>query len=118
MASSSQQQFWKHDVKVARDYNQTLGTGEGASLKKRLFEDLAHFHCDEFRTLTTNRTSRFSNQHTWSPMMKVARRSMTIQELEKLYLNPTYTKTDSRPTKYVKANLRRISALRIQKKTI
>lgn len=106
MASKSQQQFWKHDVKVARDYNQTLGTGEGVSLKDRLFEDLAHFHGDEFRTLTANGCSGFSNQHTWSPMMRQTKTSrMTIQELEQLYLNPTFNKAESRPTKFVKTNV-------------
>lgn len=105
MVSKSQQQFWKHDVKVARDYNQTLGTGEGASLKKKLLEDLAHFQSEEFRTLTTSGSSRFSNQHTWSPMMKANRTSrISIQELEKLYLNPTYNKTETRPTKFVQTN--------------
>lgn len=102
MASKYQQQFWKHDVKVARDYNQTLGTCEGASLKERLFEDLAHFHGDEFRTLS----SRFSDQHTWSPMMRQTKTSrMTIQELEQLYLNPTFSKAESRPTTFVKTNV-------------
>lgn len=104
MVSKSQVQFWKHDVKVARDYNKTLGTGDGVKLKEKLFEDLAQIHGNnDFRTLATEASSRFSNQHTWSPMMRGTRTSrISIQELEKLYCNPTYNKTESRPTKFVK----------------
>lgn len=87
MTSKNQQQFWKHDVKVARDYNKTLGTGEGISLKEKVLEDLAEIHGKEISTIAGE---RYSNQHTWSPMMmRTGAKSsrMPIQELEKLYAN-------------------------------
>lgn len=102
MTSKSQQQFWKHDVKVARDYNKTFGTGDGESLKAKLFEDLAQLRGNEFRSLATEGSGRFSNQHTWSPMMRGTRATrISIQELEKLYSNPTYNKPEIRPTTFV-----------------
>lgn len=105
MVSKSQQQFWKHDVKVARDYNKTFGTGEGESLKAKIFEDLAKFRVNEFRSSTTQGSGRFSNQHTWSPMMRGSRETrISIQELEKLYTNPSYNTTDNRPTKFVETH--------------
>lgn len=89
-------------MKVARDYNKTLGAGEGISPKEKLFESLAQIHGDELRTLATEASNRFSNQYTWSPMMRATRTSrISIQDLEKLYCNPTYNKSESRPTKYV-----------------
>lgn len=109
MVSKSQQQFWRHDVKVARDYNKTLGKGEGTSLQQKIFEDFANFHGNDFRTLPTDRPSlsRFSNQHTWSPMMRGNTTSrISIQELEKLYSNPAYNKTEIRPSKFVKNHIK------------
>lgn len=105
MVSKAQQQFWKHDVKVARDYNKTVGTGEGVSLQEKFFEDFANLHGNQFRTLTAegNIPSRFPNQNTWSPMMRGNRTSrISIQELEKLYCKPSFIKTENRPTRWVK----------------
>lgn len=106
MVSKSQEQFWKHDVKVARDYNKTIVNDEGVSLKERLLKDLAQLRDTEFKSLITEAPSGFSNQqHTWSPMMKTNRTSrISIQELEKLYWNPTYTIAENRPTTFVKAS--------------
>lgn len=106
MVSKSQQQFWKHDVKVARDYNKSLGSGEGASLQQKMFEKFANLHGNNLRSMTTDRPgpslSRFSNQHTWSPMMRGNKTSrMSIQELEKLYSNPTFSKSEIRPCRFV-----------------
>ncbi|KAG4073563.1 hypothetical protein HA402_000787 [Bradysia odoriphaga] len=95
MASKNQQQFWKHDVKVARDYNKTLGAGEGVSLREKVLEDLAEIQSNNMRTLNSE---RYSNQHTWSPMMRAGARTsrMPIQELEKLYSNQTDNKAARR----------------------
>ncbi|XP_037052297.1 uncharacterized protein LOC119085886 [Bradysia coprophila] len=95
MVSKNQQQFWKHDVKVARDYNKTLGAGEGVSLKEKVLEDLAEIQGNNIRTLNSE---RYSNQHTWSPMMRTGARTsrMPIQELEKLYSNQTDNKAARR----------------------
>lgn len=99
MVSKSQQQFWKHDVKVARDYNRTVGSTDGTSLKEKLLNDLARLHGSEYRRLSNERSRRFSNQYTWSPMMRGTRTSrMSIQELEKVYCNPMFSKSENRPT--------------------
>ncbi|XP_055933379.1 uncharacterized protein LOC129963216 isoform X2 [Argiope bruennichi] len=43
--------FWKHDVKVARDYNKTLGENEGEDLGKQFLEEWANLNGIDPNTL-------------------------------------------------------------------
>ncbi|KAG8187303.1 hypothetical protein JTE90_011674 [Oedothorax gibbosus] len=43
--------FWKHDVKVARDYNKTLGENEGEDLGKQFLEEWANLNGIDPKTL-------------------------------------------------------------------
>lgn len=107
MVSKYQRQFWKHDVKVARDYNKTIGAGEGASTQEKLFEDFAQLQDNEFKNSYLKRAEHsvnlVSNQYTWSPMMSGPRTTrMTIREIENAYKNMSHTKTDkSHPTRFL-----------------
>ncbi|KAJ6646100.1 hypothetical protein Bhyg_01310 [Pseudolycoriella hygida] len=105
MSSKLQQKFWKHDVKVARDYNKTFGTVEGETLKESLLAELVQLQEKEFRTVT-NKT--FSCQNTWSPMMRVNKSTrMSMQELEKLYWDQSFNKTKIHPAN----RLNRVAAI-------
>ncbi|GIY96751.1 uncharacterized protein CEXT_450201 [Caerostris extrusa] len=46
--------FWKHDVKVARDYNKTLGENEGEDLGKQFLEEWANLNGIDPSTLKTD----------------------------------------------------------------
>ncbi|XP_053693931.1 uncharacterized protein LOC128741855 [Sabethes cyaneus] len=88
-----QKQFWKHDIKIARDYNRTLHSTDGMSISKQLIHDLTALHNKDPEghgfgsELLLNTISR--NQHTWSPNHNYHQREHrpTIQELEALYLS-------------------------------
>lgn len=44
IASSDHRQFWKHDIKIARDYNKTLHSEKDLQLNELIAEDLAEFN--------------------------------------------------------------------------
>ncbi|GFS80926.1 uncharacterized protein NPIL_62451 [Nephila pilipes] len=46
--------FWKHDVKVARDYNKTLGENEGEDLGKQFLEEWANLNGIDPNTLKSD----------------------------------------------------------------
>lgn len=87
--SRNQRQFWKHDVKVARDFNnfssaQTGGDG-GSSLTQKLAEEFAEFQ----ETDPERNGGNTRHQQTWSPMMfrQHDTTNLSIQEMEKIFLN-------------------------------
>ncbi|XP_058446934.1 uncharacterized protein LOC131427604 [Malaya genurostris] len=88
-----QKQFWKHDIKIARDYNRTLHSTDGMSMSKQLIQELTALHNQDQdgrgfgSELKLNTITR--NQHTWSPNHNYHQREHrpTIQELEALYLS-------------------------------
>ncbi|XP_055546990.1 uncharacterized protein LOC129731198 [Wyeomyia smithii] len=88
-----QKQFWKHDIKIARDYNRTLHSTDGMSMSKQLIHDLTALHNQDPESrgfgseLLLNTIGR--NQHTWSPTHNYHQREHrpSIQELEALYLS-------------------------------
>uniref|UniRef100_A0A182NGL2 DUF389 domain-containing protein n=1 Tax=Anopheles dirus TaxID=7168 RepID=A0A182NGL2_9DIPT len=89
-----QKQFWKHDIKIARDYNRTLHTNDGHSMSKNLMQELTSLHHNNDTTgglrgdYLLNSASK-GNQNTWSPRHNYHQRDHrpTIQELEALYLS-------------------------------
>uniref|UniRef100_A0A182LUI5 Uncharacterized protein n=1 Tax=Anopheles culicifacies TaxID=139723 RepID=A0A182LUI5_9DIPT len=89
-----QKQFWKHDIKIARDYNRTLHTTDGHSMSKNLMQELTTLHHNNDTTgglrgdYLLNSASK-GNQNTWSPRHNYHQRDHrpTIQELEALYLS-------------------------------
>lgn len=67
--SDDQRQFWKHDIKIARDYNKTIHADEGQKLQ----EELAQFHenaSENFRGVGAEllRQSHYPHTNTWSPL--------------------------------------------------
>ncbi|XP_053673725.1 uncharacterized protein LOC128723985 [Anopheles nili] len=90
-----QKQFWKHDIKIARDYNRTLHTTDGHSMSKNLMQELTSLHHNNDTTggglrgdFLLNSASK-GNQNTWSPRHNYHQRDHrpTMQELEALYLS-------------------------------
>lgn len=97
-----QKQFWKHDIKIARDYNKTWHTMDGMSVSKQLMQDLTnmqHGQDPENRMYGSDRLLNTiqRNQHTWSPRHNYHQRDHrpTIQELEALYLSLSANTADS-----------------------
>uniref|UniRef100_U5EUZ1 Putative conserved plasma membrane protein n=1 Tax=Corethrella appendiculata TaxID=1370023 RepID=U5EUZ1_9DIPT len=89
IVSRSQKQFWKHDIKIARDYNKTLGRDEASALNQELMDELAniqHHAVDQEQTyrgvgaeLLRKQFGSFSHhQQTWSPMS--ARHHFSIRD--------------------------------------
>lgn len=59
MSSNSQRQFWKHDIKIARDYNKTIQSHDGATLGKKLVDEIAEFQQEGFRGIGAELLRRF-----------------------------------------------------------
>ncbi|XP_049279883.1 uncharacterized protein LOC125762130 [Anopheles funestus] len=97
-----QKQFWKHDIKIARDYNRTLHTNDGHSMSKNLMQELTTLHHNNDTTgglrgdYLLNSASK-GNQNTWSPRHNYHQRDHrpTIQELEALYLSLSANTTEN-----------------------
>lgn len=69
VSSADQRQFWKHDIKIARDYNKTIQAEEGRKFK----EELAPFHgnaSENFKGVGAEllRQSHYPHTNTWSPL--------------------------------------------------
>jgi len=68
VASADQRQFWKHDIKIARDYNKTLNGDDALKLKEELAEFREH-ECDNFKGVGAELLKTYPNAHaTWSPL--------------------------------------------------
>lgn len=66
--ADNQRQFWRHDIKIARDYNKTLNADEG----KRVQSELAEFNenaVENFRGVGAEllRLNPYHSTQTWSP---------------------------------------------------
>lgn len=102
MATQNYRQFWKHDVKIARDYNKTCQVEDATSLRQKLAEEIAGFEaqCDNrgqgvraeiVRRLTQGpMPSIYHHQHTWSPLTHPAQYRPSAQELETLLMNESH----------------------------
>lgn len=101
IVSRDQRQFWKHDVKLARNFqgksrNGSVG-GENASISQQLADDFADFQGSDAGRLGQNaemlrNVGRPAYQHTWSPMnfhshLHPNDARVTRDEMENLYLN-------------------------------
>lgn len=103
VVSKSQRQFWKHDIKVARDYNKTCYSG--ADLEQ-LANEIADFQGTEnLRPDFLLNIDRASYQNTWSPMGSrsgIYNRDAkpTLADLEKLYVQMSRPPSDNSNTAY------------------
>lgn len=101
IVSRDQRQFWKHDVKIARNFqgksrNGSVG-GENASISQQLADDFADFQGSDAGRLGQNaeilrNIGRSTYQHTWSPMnlhthLHPNDARVTRDEMEHMYLN-------------------------------
>lgn len=92
--SDDQRQFWKHDIRIARDYNKTIRADEGLKLQ----EELAQFHenaSDNFKGVGAEllRQSHFPHTNTWSPVTLCHHRKeihgtrTSLRDLDALYMS-------------------------------
>lgn len=91
-ASDNQRQFWKHDIKIARDYNKTVNADEG----RKLQEDLSQFHenaSENFKGVGAEllRLNNYPHTNTWSPLTlrnhrkDVQNTRTSLRDLDSLY---------------------------------
>ncbi|KAJ8979766.1 hypothetical protein NQ317_015243 [Molorchus minor] len=82
--------FWKHDIKIARDYNKTVQSEEGGSMITRLSEEIARLHKSQFNeqhyhSIELARENLKVNikrpEYTWSPCMRLSKKHREINEL-------------------------------------
>ncbi|XP_049536884.1 uncharacterized protein LOC125951848 [Anopheles darlingi] len=101
-----QKQFWKHDIKIARDYNRTLHTNDGMTMSKHLMQELTSLHHNNDTMggmglrpgeYLLNSASKTGHQNTWSPRHNYHQRDHrpTVQELEALYLSLSANTTEN-----------------------
>ncbi|KDR09916.1 uncharacterized protein LOC110838384 isoform X2 [Zootermopsis nevadensis] len=106
--SKDQMQFWKHDIKIARDYNRTFHGEDAEEIQKRLAEEIARTKLQSnLNAVAPNvyslschnstvalhevfnpiATSESLNQLTWSPSTVGINqeRRPTLYDLEKMY---------------------------------
>uniref|UniRef100_A0AAG5D9M6 Uncharacterized protein n=1 Tax=Anopheles atroparvus TaxID=41427 RepID=A0AAG5D9M6_ANOAO len=103
VVAKDQKQFWKHDIKIARDYNRTLHTNDGLSMSKQLIHELTTLHHNNdtisggLRGDYLLNSASKGNQNTWSPRHNYHQREHrpTIQELEALYLSLSANTTEN-----------------------
>lgn len=118
--SRSQRQFWKHDVKVARDFNNKSsnpGTNNNSSgdrlLTLKFADEFAEFQENVRSTDHLRNLGRSTYQNTWSPTMTFQQngrgavadgggerlRKMSLAEIEHFYMNmsqPLHKNVDTR----------------------
>lgn len=109
IVSRDQRQFWKHDVKLVRNYQEKSRTnsvgGERTSMSQQLADDFADFQDSDAGRLMGQNAEMLRNvgrpayQHTWSPMNyhhhpyrhhlhpSDAASRVTRDDVEHLYLN-------------------------------
>lgn len=64
--SDRQKQFWRHDIKIARDYNKTLHADDG----RRVLDELAEFNVnavENFKGVGAELLRQNPSSQTWSP---------------------------------------------------
>ncbi|CAH1180530.1 unnamed protein product [Phaedon cochleariae] len=93
--------FWKHDIKIARDYNKTLQHGEGDCLISKWTQELAAYQRRNYgdqlfhSTDLSNKPSKVTKKntgYTWSPSMNSNEEFKKLRGLyERLLKEPTST---------------------------
>lgn len=101
--SDGQRQFWKHDIKIARDYNKTIRADEG----KKLQEELAQFDnaSDNFKGVGAEllRQSHCPHNNTWSPLTlrhyrkEIHNTRTSLRDLDALYTSLSGKNVSHRP---------------------
>lgn len=92
--SEGQRQFWKHDIKIARDYNKTIHAEEGQKVR----EELARFHenaSENFKGVGAEllKQSHYPHTNTWSPLTlrhnrkEVYNTQTSLHDLDALYMS-------------------------------
>lgn len=94
--SDSHRQFWKHDIKIARDYNKTIHAEEGVKLKKQLAE---FQETDNFKGVGAELLKQNHYPHTHTFYRKEVYNTRTsMRELDALYMNlPGKNTTEKHP---------------------
>lgn len=102
IVSKSQRQFWKHDVKVARDYNKTnpppppptlAAENNSTTFTQQMANEYTEENAARINRDLLKNVNQASYQNTWSPMTfrhfsgGNDGEQLSIGDMEKLYLN-------------------------------
>lgn len=111
--------FWKHDIKIARDYNKTIQSDEAQNTQEYLENQLGELEEEKLRNFqslqefadhlyqstevpsSTHTVHVRKSQYTWSPSTFAPKRP-TIKELKNLY----FSLGDKRPKSQKQLNYR------------
>ncbi|KAJ8941968.1 hypothetical protein NQ314_010187 [Rhamnusium bicolor] len=87
----ARRRFWKHDIKIARDYNKTLQTEEADCMITKISEEIAQYqnsklNSEQFFHSTNFERNDFKvdikrSEYTWSPCMNLSKKSKEVNEL-------------------------------------
>lgn len=113
VASRGQRTFWKHDIKIARDYNKTLHPND--SYTTALADELAHFKLHEKEKIHGIGAELLRhgthNQNTWSPTIQpfhnIFHEKPHMRDLEAIYLGlagPTTNSNNSCIERFISAS--------------
>ncbi|XP_017772058.1 PREDICTED: uncharacterized protein LOC108559324 [Nicrophorus vespilloides] len=116
----ARRQFWKHDIKVTRNYNKTLQKEEAKKMKAKFLKELGmakrsddgqsdHLHHSTEINREEVEKSEKKTQYTWSPCTMVSKRP-TIQELQDLYNNLVRESPKNSP-KLIPKTVRKLSQI-------
>jgi hypothetical protein len=94
VVSDDQRQFWKHDIKIARDYNKTVHADEGKKMREQ-FAELHENASETFKGVGAEllKASHYPHTNTWSPLTLRHHRNQaynnqtTLREIDARYLN-------------------------------
>lgn len=83
--------FWKHDIKIARDYNKTLEAEEAGCMITKLSEELAAYHKSRFNPEHFCHSTDLAkdnikvnikrSEFTWSPCTHFSKKSREIKDM-------------------------------------
>lgn len=85
-----QRQFWKHDIKIARDYNKTIHADEGQKMREELAK-LNEHASENFKGVGAEllKQGHYAHTNTWSPTRhhrrEVFSERPSLYDLDNLY---------------------------------
>lgn len=85
----ARRRFWKHDIKIVRDYNKTLEPEQAGCMLTKLSQDLAAYHQSPLNHLYHSTDLARDNlkinikrsEFTWSPCTNFSKKSREIREM-------------------------------------
>lgn len=121
----ARRRFWKHDIKIARDYNKTLEAEEAGCMLTKLSQELAAYHQSNVKPNQLHYSTDLAkdntkinikrSEFTWSPCTHFSKKSREIKEmyenLKKCKSNTARILNFNQPQSVSKVYQRRLSQI-------